>query len=102
MASDLAKIEDLMLTFDSNIRRINQLLILYDVLAAGSGRKSTYHLEILRASVVFLHSTMEDYLRSLLSWKLPSSGPSRLNEIALAGADEKNKTKFSLGELLVL
>ena len=93
-------IEDLMLIFDSNVRRINQLLLLYDELATGRGRKSTYHLEILRASVVFLHSTLEDYLRSVLRWKLPSSGASRLNEIPLAGSDDKNRTKFSLGELL--
>lgn len=49
-------IDDVMLVFDGNIRRINRLVSLYGDLAAGPGRKSTYQLEILRASVVLLHS----------------------------------------------
>lgn len=93
-------IEDVMLVFDGNIRRINRLLVLYSDLAAGPGRKSTYQLEILRASVVLLHSTMEDYLRNLLKWKLPQAGEIRMNEITLAGITEKNRSKFQLGELL--
>lgn len=89
-----------MIVFDGNIRRINRLLALYTELAAGRGRKSTHQLEILRASVVLLHSTMEDYLRNLLKWKLPSCDVARINEIALVGQEERNRTKFPLGELL--
>lgn len=94
-------LDDVMLVFDGNIRRINLLLLLYNDLAAGRGRKSTYQLEILRACVVLLHSTMEDYLRNLLKLKLPTSGVDRMNEITLAGIEEKNRTKFQLGELLI-
>lgn len=94
-------IDDIILVFDGNIRRINHLLRLYADLAIGRGRKTTYDLEILRACVVLLHSTLEDYLRNILKWKLPSSGASRLNEVSLAGIEDHNKTKFQLGELIV-
>lgn len=93
-------IGDIMLVFDGNIRRINQLLELYSKLADGVGRRDIHKVEILRASVVLLHSTLEDYLRNLLRWKLPSSSISRINEISLAGLDDKNRTKFQLGELM--
>lgn len=93
-------IDDIMLVFDGNIRRINHLLELYSTSVGGRGRKNANETEILRASVVLLHSTMEDYLRNLLKWKLPDCDKERLNEIALFGAVDSSRGKFQLGELL--
>lgn len=93
-------IDDIMVVFDGNIRRINQLLELYAGLTDGAGRRDTHKVEILRASVVLLHSSLEDYLRNLLRWKLPLTSVNRMNEIPLAGIDDKNRTKFQLGELI--
>ena len=48
-----------------------------------------------------LHSTLEDYLRNLLTWKLPESSKEKLTKIPLFTSDyDPRKTKFDLGELL--
>lgn len=93
-------IDDILLTFDGNLRRINRLLELYATLGAGPGRRSTYQIEVLRAAVVLLHATLEDYLRNLLRWKLPTGSVERLNKIGLAGSEDAHSTKFQLGQLL--
>ena len=60
-------------TFDSNQRRLNNLVGVYENLRDNNqGRAITSHVEILRATVVLTHSTMEDFLRNLQNWKMPS------------------------------
>ncbi|MCT8341260.1 HEPN domain-containing protein [Flavobacteriaceae bacterium TK19130] len=91
----IAEITD---TFDSNHRRLNNLISLYDSLrTANQGRASTAHLEILRASVVLTHSTMEDFIRSLQLWKIPEIDSNKLSEIWLL--DNPRKTKFTFQEI---
>ena len=53
--------------------------------------------DILRSAVVFLHAALEDFLRSLLEWKLPSAHASSLKDIPLAG--KKPRSSFTLGDL---
>jgi hypothetical protein len=96
-------LDDIMLIFDRNIGRISNLINLYKTLTQGRGRKPAHSLDILRATVVLLHSTLEDYLRNLQRWKLPTADKERLNKIPLVGTSESGRaTKFELGELVRL
>lgn len=95
--------DNIMLIFDKNYGRITNLLKIYKNLDENraQGRRPTHNLDILRTSVVFTHSTLEDYLRNILIIKLPSSDASVLNTIPLIGASENGrKTKFDLGDLV--
>ena len=85
--------------FEQNLARVNTLVSLYtnELAGEGRGRRPVGSADILRASVVFLHATLEDFLRSLASWKLPLMGAEILNGIPLAGDERANK--FPLGKL---
>lgn len=88
-------------TFDSNIGRVNNLISLYRSITVGPGRKPTNSSDLLRATVVILHSTLEDFLRNLLVWKLPDQDSSKLENVPLIGKSSTGKkTKFHLGELV--
>lgn len=97
-------IDNLGFYFEGNLQRVNNLLDLHcSIASAGKGRKSANSLDILRVSVVLLHSTMEDFLRSLLKIRLPHASAENLNKIPLfIKYDEfQKRTKFDLGELSV-
>lgn len=97
--------DNIMLIFDKNYGRISNLLKIYKHLDSnkGRGRRPTYNLDILRTSVVFTHSTLEDYLRNVLTIMLPYSNALTLNNIPLIGTSENGrKTKFDLGDLVAL
>lgn len=97
--------DNIMLIFDKNYGRISNLLKIYKYLDTnkGRGRRPTYNLDILRTSVVFIHSTLEDYLRNVLTIMLPNSNALTLNNIPLIGTSENGrKTKFDLGDLATL
>jgi hypothetical protein len=69
-----------------NLTRVKSLIAAYETaLPGGSGRPSVATTDILRASVVFLHSRIEDLLRSLLEWKWPTAKPEHLEEVPLDG-----------------
>lgn len=89
-----------MFTFEKNFLRLKNLIELYKSISIGQGRKPTNSLDILRATTVLAHSTLEDYLRNLLLWKLPSENQEKINNIPLLGTSLIGRpTKFSLGEL---
>ena len=84
--------------FEENFRRLRNLIQLYDQIGANTpGRSTVFELDLLRATVVFAHSTLEDFIRSLQLWKLPESSSDRLRSIPLVGL--KRNTKFGLGDL---
>ncbi len=92
-------LEEITFTFEINISRVRALLELYQSVSVNSGRRANHKVDILRASVVFLHSTLEDYLRSILAWKLPASSQPEINKIPIP---EKHKgEKFQLGDLII-
>jgi RiboL-PSP-HEPN len=94
-------IEDIMFTFDKNFLRLDNLISLYKSLSTGKGRKPTNSLDILRAITVLAHSTLEDYLRNLLNWKLPLQNRDKINHIPLVGTSQIGRsTKFTLGDLV--
>jgi hypothetical protein len=71
---------------DLNLSRVKSLIAAYEgALPGASGRPSVATTDILRASVVFLHASIEDLLRSLLEWKLPSANPKYLEDVPLDG-----------------
>jgi hypothetical protein len=86
--------------FNENLARVENLVVTYESHpdAQGRGRKTAEVLDILRAAVVFLHSALEDALRSIARWKLPLAGTAVLDEIPLVGQGA-NPKKFLLGEL---
>src|SRR5437867_708503 len=85
---------------EHNLTRVENLVKTYESHpdAQGKGRKSVEVLDILRASVVLLHASLEEVLRSIAYWKLPVASASVLNDIPLVGLGP-NPKKFLLGDL---
>jgi hypothetical protein len=90
--------------FNFNLTRAGNLIQVYDRISqpqpgqSAQGRRSVLQSDTLRAATVFLHATLEDFLRSIAYWKFPTAGPDLLNRMALAGQDP-NEKKFTLGDL---
>jgi len=85
--------------FHRNLARVRHLVASYGQLAGdGQGRRPVNTSDLLRAATVFLHATLEDFLRSIELWKLPGAGEDRLNQIPLAGIEGRSE-KFALGKL---
>ncbi|HMV64478.1 MAG TPA: hypothetical protein PKE01_14180 [Rhodocyclaceae bacterium] len=84
--------------FDLNIRRVKNLVNIYQtqLSGAGKGRRGHQETDVLRAAAVLLHASMEDVLRSLAYWKLPNAAAEALEIIPLVGG---TATKFNLGAL---
>lgn len=84
--------------FGENLDRVRNLVSLYSSsVGVGQGRRTVQDADILRAAVVLLHATLEDLLRSLAEWKLPTAEPSVFSEMPFAGAN--GRTKIGLHEL---
>jgi hypothetical protein len=88
----------------NNIARVRRLISAYDALSGtGPGRASVADTDVLRAAVVFLHATVEDFLRSLEAFKLPSASGTAFNNMryyASPGQAAKDgKDKFTLVDL---
>lgn len=83
-----------------SLDRVENLVCTYESHpdAQGAGRKSVEVLDILRAAVVLLHASLEDVLRGVAYWKLPTASADVLNKIPLVGQGP-NPTKFYLGAL---
>jgi hypothetical protein len=83
----------------TRLERVRGLVDLYELLAGPiSGRPTVHESDVLRAAVVFLHATLEDFLRSLAAIRLPDSSSETLQKIPPASGDGR-KTTMSLGEL---
>jgi hypothetical protein len=85
-----------------NLERASNLVEIYEkhLLGVGKGRRPVSSSDILRASVVFLHAALEDFLRNLAEWKFPKGGHDLLNKIPLVGQRNGRAEKFYLGELV--
>lgn len=85
--------------FDQNISRVRNLVDLYSeyLMGDGPGRRGHSKTDVLRAAVVMLHASMEDLLRSIAYWKLPSAPSEVLSGIPLVSTAPA--TKFNLGAL---
>ncbi|MEM9885987.1 MAG: HEPN domain-containing protein [Bacteroidota bacterium] len=94
-------IDDITVVLDSNFRRINNLVTLYEkITPLRQGRKPTSSVDLLRVTVVLLHATFEDFLRSTMKLRLPLQGSIHLNKIPLYKEEEFEKSpKFNLGDV---
>jgi hypothetical protein len=63
----------------------------------GLGRRPVQDSDLLRSAVVLLHAALEDLLRSLAEWKLPTARPEIFAEVPLAGT--RGKIRFGLQDL---
>lgn len=86
-----------------NIFRASSLLSIYKTIQSlkeeRRGRINTTDSDILRSSVVLLHASLEDGLRSLLRYRLPRNKET-FDKIALYGLNKSGKPeKFWLGDL---
>ena len=86
-------------SFRFNLARVERLLALYDTLhGKGRGRRGVGATDLLRACTVFLHATLEDFLRSVARWRLPLAPPEVLDEVPVVGTTGR-ATAFKLGTL---
>jgi hypothetical protein len=86
--------------FHRNIARVRNLLTIYQTAGGnGAGRRPVHSADVLRAATVLLHASLEDAMRSIAEWKLPSAEESILNEVPLAGSVNVRPEKFFLGKL---
>lgn len=84
--------------FDRNIARVKNLVSIYraQLAGAGQGRRGHQQTDVLRAATVLLHASLEDVLRSLAYWKLPTAQAAVLDQIPIVGG---TAMKVSLGAL---
>jgi hypothetical protein len=84
--------------FHANLSRVKNIPAVY---LSGSGKKrgrrGVQETDLLRGAVVLLHASLEDVLRSLAEWKLPTASPDFLADIPLAGT--KRGARIGLQEL---
>jgi hypothetical protein len=83
----------------TNLRRAEDLTVFAEKHFMKDG-PSPIRDDILRAAVVFLHATLEDFLRYIGSKYIPSGSEDVLNKISLIGSsDVLRPEKFLLGKL---
>jgi len=95
-------LENLGFYVEKNFERVNNLMEIYEIITPKKkGRKPVKSLDLLRVTVVLLHASLEDYLRSLMKTLLPIANKEYLKGIPLfLNQNEYRKTtKFELGEL---
>lgn len=84
--------------FFFNISRVRNLIEIYSAISKPNVRGITYKEDVLRSAVVMLHASLEDLLRGLLEWKLPTASPDQLREIHFSTSNG-NEKKLSLEDL---
>ena len=83
-----------------NLGRVQALIRLADYYPNPPHELAIHTQDILRAAVVFLHATLEDFLRYVGQTYLPTSGEDVLNTVPLLGThDVPRPEKFFLGKL---
>jgi hypothetical protein len=85
--------------FNQNISRSRNLVSIHKIYLSGKGpgRRATNSTDVLRAATVMLHATLEEFLRDLSRWKLPSASEPVLNDIPMVGSLRSDK--ILLGKL---
>ena len=88
---------------ERNLSRVRKLINVYQNSLAGSGqgRRGHAQTDVLRAATVFLHATMEDLVRSVAYWKLPTARAEALGNVPFVKHGALGK-KFSLSDMASL
>ena len=84
-----------------NLARVDNLVAVYEERArARQGRSTVVDADLLRAAIVFLHATLEDVVRSVLSARWPAATDAELfRRVPFVLPDERRPEKLSVGEL---
>ena len=99
------EIEQYKQLFDRNIERVCSLRKIYNSLKTDDVKEGKEYkfTDILRSAVVLLHSSFEEYYRSVLSSILPKvCTEDDLKNMSFLGSAGNHKEKISLGGLLKL
>lgn len=91
-------LEEINQTLNENLGRVKNLITRYAEFY-GQGRRTVKESDILRGAVVLLHAGMEEYLRSLLIWKIDTFDNFILNQYGLPDGKKRSETKIQLGDL---
>lgn len=86
--------------FNLNIARVDNLCNLFKTVKESKKRPTVKEGDILRAAVVFLHSALENYLRSIIAEWLPKKGDKKAIDGIALPTSENRAEKFYLGALL--
>ncbi len=93
----LAELETL---FESNLSRVRNIVQLYDQgIDGGRAHHDVLWTDVLRGAAVLLHASLEDLLRRLAAWKLPTAPSDALASIPLEGGTDPRRTRFGMPEL---
>jgi hypothetical protein len=84
--------------FQANLGRVRELVDLSEAMNRSRARKPKPSSDLLRAAVVLLHATLEDLLRSLAEWKLPTALATSVERIPLGGTD-RGQERFTRVDL---
>lgn len=86
--------------YKENITRVENLIDAYKTLDEANIGDLQVRKDVLRASVVFLHSTLEEIVRNLFLLRLPNGDPKKLNKIPFVGHESTHRPKdILLGSL---
>ncbi len=87
--------------FSQNIYRVENLIAAYEKLTDQSAGDAEVANDVLRAAVVFLHSSLEEVIRNLYLYNLPNASTESLNKIPFATHEHSHRPKnIQLGDLL--
>ena len=87
--------------FAENISRVSNLIAASKTLVAQNIGDVEPANDVLRAAVVFLHSSLEEIIRNLYLHRLPSAGAESLNRVPFAAHEPSHRPKnIQLGDLL--
>lgn len=92
--------DEIMERFSSNLERVENLIEVYrESIQDEHGRPATKYADILRSAVVFAHAGLEELLRGLEEWKLPTATIEVLSAMRETLLFQDKKEKMTLFEL---
>lgn len=99
----MMEIEQSKSLFDTNINRVRSLCKMYNLLKSDEVKEGKEYkfTDILRSAVVLLHSSFEEYYRSILGHILPQiCTEDDLKNMSFLGSAGNHKEKITLGSLI--
>lgn len=83
---------------DKNLNRVENLVSLFKP-SSSRGTSTVKDTDLLRAAVVLLHASMEDYLRSLVESRIKTFDANTLGDFGFSSGSGRSVGKISLQEL---
>jgi hypothetical protein len=85
--------------FQQNTDRVKNLILAFEMLEENNIGDSETRKDILRAAVVFMHSTLEEIIRNLFIGLLPDGKQEHLDKIPFVGHEVRRSKGILLGHL---